>query len=136
VAGLVPSDAYCAYVLAYDAARFVCIAQLAQQGLLATTSGGHYVVEQAVGAQFGEGFRLFGVGAAATNWNTRTCPQIRTLRRKPGRHQGSAEGHCCGQAAFPKCPSAKTRSYGTIAGNRGMESCLHVAGLRRLAPPS
>ncbi|HEX9536804.1 MAG TPA: hypothetical protein VGA04_01355, partial [Streptosporangiaceae bacterium] len=60
-AGLVASDPYSAYVLAYDAARFACIALLAQQGLRATTSGGHYAVEQAVRAQFGEGFRPFGV---------------------------------------------------------------------------
>ena len=59
-AGLVSSDAYSAYVLAYDAARFACIALLAQQGLRATTSGGHYAVEQAVRAQFGDGFRPFG----------------------------------------------------------------------------
>ena len=60
-AGLTTSDAYSAYVLAYDAARFACIALLAQQGLRATTSGGHYAVEQAVRAQFGDGFRPFGV---------------------------------------------------------------------------
>ena len=59
-AGLVSSDAYSAYVLAYDSARFACIALLAQQGLRATTSGGHYAVEQAVRAQFGDGFRPFG----------------------------------------------------------------------------
>ena len=59
-AGLASSDAYSAYVLAYDAARFACIALLAQQGLRATTSGGHYAVEQAVRAQFGDGFRPFG----------------------------------------------------------------------------
>jgi hypothetical protein len=56
---LVHSDAYSAYVLAYDAARFACIALLAQQGMRATTSGGHYAVERAVRAQFGEGFRPF-----------------------------------------------------------------------------
>ena len=55
------SDPYSAYVLAYDAARFACIALLAQQGLRATTSGGHYAVEQAVRAQFSDGFRPFGV---------------------------------------------------------------------------
>jgi len=60
-AGLVSGDAYSAYVLAYDAARFACIAMLAQQGLRATTSGGHYAVERAVRAQFGDGFRAFGV---------------------------------------------------------------------------
>jgi hypothetical protein len=38
------SDAYSAYVLGYDAARFAFIALLAQQGLRATSSGGHYVV--------------------------------------------------------------------------------------------
>ena len=60
-AGLVSSDPYSAYVLAYDAARFACIALLAQQGLRATTSGGHYAVEQSVRAQFGDGFRPFGI---------------------------------------------------------------------------
>jgi hypothetical protein len=45
-AGLVAADAYSAYILAYDAARFACIALLAQQGLRATTSGGHYAVER------------------------------------------------------------------------------------------
>jgi hypothetical protein len=60
-ARLVSSDPYSAYVLAYDAARFACIALLAQQGLRATTSGGHYAVEQSVRAQFGDGFRPFGI---------------------------------------------------------------------------
>jgi hypothetical protein len=58
-ASLVQADAYSAYVLAYDAARFACIALLAQQGLRATTSGGHYAVERTVRAQFGDGFRPF-----------------------------------------------------------------------------
>jgi hypothetical protein len=57
---LITDDAYSAYVLAYDAARFACIALLAQQGLRATTSGGHYAVERAVRAQFGDGFRPYG----------------------------------------------------------------------------
>jgi hypothetical protein len=58
-ASLVQSDAHSAYVLAYDAARFACIALLAQQGMRATTDGGHFAVERAVRAQFGEGFRPF-----------------------------------------------------------------------------
>jgi hypothetical protein len=58
--GLVSTDPYSACVLAYDAARFACVALLGQQGLRATTSGGHYAVEQAVRAQFGDGFRPFG----------------------------------------------------------------------------
>jgi len=59
-ANLVDTDTHSAYVLAYDAARFACNALLAQQGLRATTSGGHYAVERAVRAQFGQGFRTFG----------------------------------------------------------------------------
>lgn len=58
-AGLVQADAHSAYVLSYDAARFACIALLAQQGMRATAEGGHYAVERAVRAQFGEGFRPF-----------------------------------------------------------------------------
>jgi len=49
-----------AYVLAYDAARYSATALLARQGLRPTTSGGHYAVELAVRAQFGDGFRAFG----------------------------------------------------------------------------
>src|SRR5450759_991052 len=49
-----------AYVLAYDAARYSATAMLAQQGLRPTTSGGHYAVEVALRAQFGDGFRAFG----------------------------------------------------------------------------
>jgi hypothetical protein len=52
---LVQTDAYSAYILAYDAARFACTALLAQQGLRPTTSGGHTAVQ----AQFGPGFRPF-----------------------------------------------------------------------------
>ena len=54
------SDPDNAYVLAYDAARHAGTALLAQQGLRPTTTGGHYVVEVALRAQFGEGFRPFG----------------------------------------------------------------------------
>jgi len=49
-----------AYVLAYDASRYAGTAILAQQGLRPTTSGGHYAVEVALRAQFGDGFRSFG----------------------------------------------------------------------------
>lgn len=59
-AKLILDDTYSAYVLSYDAARFACVALLAQQGLRATTNGGHYAVERAVRAQFGDGFRPFG----------------------------------------------------------------------------
>ncbi|HUD39238.1 MAG TPA: hypothetical protein VMR14_20235 [Streptosporangiaceae bacterium] len=56
---LVQADAYSAYILAYDAARFACTALLAQQGLRPTTNGGHTAVATAVQAQFGPGFRPF-----------------------------------------------------------------------------
>jgi HEPN domain-containing protein len=58
-AGLVTADARSAYVLAYDAARLACSALLARQGMRATSAGGHYAVERAVRAQFGDGFRPF-----------------------------------------------------------------------------
>ena len=57
--GLVKADARSAYVLAYDAARLACSALLTQQGMRATSLGGHYAVERAVRAQFGDGFRPF-----------------------------------------------------------------------------
>lgn len=59
-ATLTGTDAYSAYILAYDAARFACTALLAQQGLRPTTDGGHTAVATAVRAQFGPGFRPFG----------------------------------------------------------------------------
>jgi uncharacterized protein (UPF0332 family) len=57
IAGQDPDSAY---VLAYDAARYAGTAILAHQGLRPTTSGGHYAVELALRAQFGDGFRPFG----------------------------------------------------------------------------
>jgi len=57
---IVEQDPDSAYVLAYDAARYSGTAILAQQGLRPTTSGGHYVVEVALRAQFGDAFRPFG----------------------------------------------------------------------------
>ena len=59
-AEIVRDDPDSAYVLAYDAARYSATALLAQQGLRPTTSGGHFVVEVALRAQFGDGFRAFG----------------------------------------------------------------------------
>lgn len=48
------------FVLAYDAARQALTALLVHQGLRPTSRGGHYAVERAVRAQFGDGFRQFG----------------------------------------------------------------------------
>jgi hypothetical protein len=59
-AGAADADPDSAFTLAYDAARFACAALLAQQGLRATTRGGHYVVEVAVRGQFGAAFDRFG----------------------------------------------------------------------------
>jgi len=58
-ATLTSTDAYSAYILSYDAARFACTALLAQQGLRPTTGGGNTAVATAVRAQFGPGFRAF-----------------------------------------------------------------------------
>jgi hypothetical protein len=57
---LLDSDPNGAYILAYDAARQACTALLAAQGLRPTNQGGHYIVEEALKAQFGADFRLFG----------------------------------------------------------------------------
>ena len=59
-AGAADADPDSAFTLAYGAARFACTALLAQQGLPATTRGGHYVVEVAVRSQFGAAFDRFG----------------------------------------------------------------------------
>jgi hypothetical protein len=45
--------------LAYDGARFACMALLAHQGLRPTTRGGHLALEEAVRAQFGDTFKPF-----------------------------------------------------------------------------
>jgi hypothetical protein len=58
-AAVVSDDADSGVVLAYDAARFACTALLIQQGLRPTTKGGHYTVERAVRAQFGDAFKPF-----------------------------------------------------------------------------
>jgi hypothetical protein len=51
-AAIVADDPESAFVLAYDAARFVGDALLAQQGLRPTQVGGHLAVSDAVRAQF------------------------------------------------------------------------------------
>ena len=47
-------------MLAYDATRYCGTALLAHQGPRPTMTGGHYAVEVALRAQFGEGFKAFG----------------------------------------------------------------------------
>lgn len=58
--GALGSDPNSAFVLAYDAARQALTALLAHQGLRPTTKGGHYAVERAARAQFGQAMRQFG----------------------------------------------------------------------------
>jgi len=58
-AAVADADRASACTLAYDAARFACVALLAQQGLRTTTRGGHLAVEEVVRAQFGETFKPF-----------------------------------------------------------------------------
>lgn len=54
--GIIADDPESAFVLAYDAARFIGEALLAHQGLRATQAGGHLVVADAARAQFGDPF--------------------------------------------------------------------------------
>ena len=124
-AGLVSSDAYSAYILAYDSARFACIAL--RPAAVTTRSN------RRSGLSSGTDSGRSGLsGGAATSWNTRTCRQIQPRRRKQNRQQGQRRGlsppqeSCC-----PNCPSsAKIGSYGTgppqetAAWNRA----CHVAG--------
>ena len=56
----IDTDPDSAFVLAYDASRHALTALLAHQGLRPTSKGGHYAVERAARAQFGQGFRQFG----------------------------------------------------------------------------
>lgn len=60
-AALAASNPNSAYTLAYDAARFACAGLLAQQGLRATTTGGHLAIQRAAIAQFGTVFDRFAV---------------------------------------------------------------------------
>src|SRR6266508_4458823 len=72
-----------AYVLAYDAMRQACTALLAHQGLRPTTQGGHYAVEEAVRAQFGD---------AATSSSIRHIPATRRSPMRPSRRSGWHRG--------------------------------------------
>ncbi|WP_061297297.1 hypothetical protein [Herbidospora cretacea] len=56
----IADDPGSAFILSYDAARHACTAVLVHQGLRPTTTGGHYVVEEVLRAQFGGVFRDFG----------------------------------------------------------------------------
>jgi hypothetical protein len=81
-AGLAGADSYSGYVLAYDAARFACVALLAQQGLRATSSGGHERQHsQAAGRQRQSGGPLACDRASAA---TGLTARRRDTRRPPG----------------------------------------------------
>ncbi|MGH3924061.1 MAG: hypothetical protein ACRDTT_14540 [Pseudonocardiaceae bacterium] len=71
-------DPESAFVLAYDAARFVGEALLAQQGLRPTQAGGHLAVSDAVRAQFGG--PLNGLGTLRRRRNELEYPAF------PGEH--------------------------------------------------
>lgn len=58
--GIGPDDPESSFVLAYDAARHACCGLLAQQGLRATSKGGHYAVDRAVSQQFAGPLTAFG----------------------------------------------------------------------------
>jgi len=73
-ADLVHADAHGAYVLAHDAARFSCIALLAQQGMRAITEGGCYAVETCGGGTVRRGFPA--VRRPARRWNKLEYPRL------------------------------------------------------------
>jgi hypothetical protein len=79
---IVTGDPESAYVLVYDAARQACVGLLAHQGLRATSKGGHYVVERAVRAQFGDGFK--GFGALRRRRNELEYPSYPGEQTEPG----------------------------------------------------
>jgi hypothetical protein len=56
-AGITGDDLAGAYQLAYDALRKSAAALLAEQGLRATSRGGHIAIQEAVAAQFGSTVR-------------------------------------------------------------------------------
>lgn len=69
---IVVDDPESAFVLAYDAARFVGEALLAQQGLRPTQAGGHLAVTDGVRAQFGG--PMTGLGALRRRRNELEYP--------------------------------------------------------------
>ncbi len=81
-AAVADSDPESAWTLAYDAARFACAALLAQQGLRATTRGGHLAVDATVRHQFGGQFERF--GALRRQRNEIEYPLVATATLTPG----------------------------------------------------
>lgn len=98
-AAIVADDPESAFVLVYDAARFVGEALLAQQGLRPTQAGGHVAVAEAVRAQFAGPFTA-----------------LNTLRRRrneleypsfPGEHIEPDEVHAAIRTARGQLDSAQ-----------------------------
>jgi hypothetical protein len=81
--GIAADDPESAFVLAYDAARHACTGLLVHQGLRPTSRGGHYVVEQAIRAQFGNTFKPY--AALRRRRNELEYPAF------PGEHVDQAE---------------------------------------------
>jgi hypothetical protein len=74
---------------AYDATRQACTALLAHQGLRPTTHGGHYAVEEAVRAQFGDAFRASAhCDDGATNSSVQRIPVTRPNPTRSPRRSG------------------------------------------------
>src|SRR5437660_8192211 len=81
-AGAADTEPDSAFTLAYDGARFACTALLAQQGLRATTRGGHYAVEVAVRGQFGATFDRY--SGLRRQRNDIEYPVMVAARLRPG----------------------------------------------------
>jgi hypothetical protein len=100
-AGLVHADAYSAYVLAYDAARFACNALLTQQGMRATTDGGAIMPwnkRSGLSSARDSGHSQT-CGAGEMNSNTRACQLTRQRQTKLSRPSRS-------RSALSRAPTA------------------------------
>jgi hypothetical protein len=87
IAGTNPDSAF---ALAYDSARQACTGLLVQQGLRPTTAGGHYCVEEACRAQFGDHLR--GFGALRRRRNELEYPQYPTEEADTNEAQHAIDG--------------------------------------------
>ena len=103
---IVAIDEAGAYQLAYDVARKACAALLAQQGLRATTRGGHVAVQDTVQAQFGGRGGMAAFGPIPRMRRKRAASEYPDMchphddnRRGPGGDRERQRHPCCCERA-------------------------------------
>jgi hypothetical protein len=72
-------------------------------------------------------------GGAATNWNTRTCPQIQPPRRKPSRQPGQRTVLSPSRAGYCRSWPSSAKPGVRRPPQELRHGIVHVASLRRLA---